>query len=354
MGEKAGTCIKFHRFMCKAIKMKTIEITFRIKYLKVLFLIAPFVLFISPSSAFAEEDRFSFSIEGNTGDFKGPKTSYLGTQLSGGPNNFDLVKPESGKHMDSVRASFSGKPSTLSNIMITGAFDYGLANETNNIGFIDTAGNNLLISGVIPGTGYFFPNVNNEIFDARYNSSYQYYGFETKIQKQIDIKNSKIQFEPFLGISYRDADIDYDFGGNIPGFNARFQYNTDINIQTISPLIGAKIAYPITSKITWINSAQYSYDFNHGNGQDRLNYQDATLNNTQIAKIGSNDHTHSYRLRSGFEYDVNDKFSIALEGQYQRLGNIPEMDLRTDINISDFDYGHADIFTGSLTAKYKF
>ncbi len=320
------------------------------------FILTVFLCFFWQSTSSANESNFTFSLESEYGAYKSPKRSYLGTTPTvTGPFTYDLVRPDNDAILRALSLSLENKVPSASDLIFLTSFQTGRATQTDKIGFIDLGGENLIIGGARAGQSFLLQDggvgATANISNAQYKFDYQFYEINTKIAAVKDIKNSPIIFKPFIGLSYRYSNLEDRFKGDVLDFNRSFSNDTNIRVQTLSPMIGTNINFPITSKLTFLNSINYGYNFNWGRGSDKVAF---TTQTTQTEKMKNNNGTHSYGVSTGFDYKINDEFSFGFKGQYQRSGNAPKSQLRDNSQESDFDYESADIFSGSLNLTYKF
>ena len=322
---------------------------------KPLIFMVAFICFAQKSSL-AEEDLFKFSINGEYGQYHTPKRSYLGTQDGGAaPVIFNLIRPENDALLRTVQFGFENKFSHKSDITLSTSVGLGRASQSDNIGLIDSNGDTLIIGGTASGTSFALPDggigASNRVSNAKYKFDYQFYEATTQIRKKLRTKNNQLSLVPFAGLSYRYSNIEDRFGGDITDFLARFENNTDIKVQSLSPTIGTSINFALTPSITFLNDIHYAYNLNRGRGADTLEFTGQT---TQTEKLKNNNATHSYGVSTGFDFKMNDALSVGIIGKYESLGNAPQMKLRDNLQESDFDYERADIFSGSVKLSFKF
>lgn len=316
--------------------------------------------FAQEDSNSSEEKDFDLSFTGKIGNFKPARSSYLGTQIGAGPNVFDFVKAggdldlrttglELGYqlHHDEFLDYFKG-------LKITGGIESGRAHQNQMFNALDPMGNNLLIPGVgvgPDGAGFFLPGPTNQITGARYNTEFDYHTFSLNFISEWKTSAPALTVKPSIGLRYEKAVTTSSFSGDIPLFFRQFAYNTKTDIESISPLIGLDLSYTLNPIFDIFGGVHYAYNFNKGRGRDSLDFTGIAK---QTARIRNNKSTDSYGVTVGTTIDLNMPFLLTVQGDYRQLGNVPVIDTRQGVGVSDFSYEDADIYSASLRASIKF
>jgi len=314
--------------------------------------------------ALAEEtaipSNLSVSLEGSYGSFQPATASYLGTQIGAGPNIFNFVKIDDRQDFKSTNLNIHyNLPNqnfckSFTDLKLFGGVEKSRADDGRRFNRLDPNGDNLLIPGVgvgPNGVGFLLPGANNQIVNGIYDTEFDYYKVMLGLSAIYKTQNHNLKIIPSIGIDYQHSETKNNFGGNIPFFVRQFSYNTTTKVKTISPTIGVDLSYRINSMISFFSGAQYAYNLNKGRGLDNLSF---TGFGTQTAVMRNNKNTNSFGLKAGFDINLKLPVTFSIEGRYQRLGNVPVMNVRDSISISSFSYDDADILSGSLRATYKF
>jgi len=316
--------------------------------------------FILNDAKIAHAQNLEMSIDGQYGSFKPEASSYLGTQIGAGPNVFNFVEVDDSMKF---RASNLGVRYKIpkaqicekfSNLAITAEFEKGRADDNQTFGTLDANGDNLLIPGVgigPIGSGFFLPGPNNQITEGVYDIKFDYHKIMLGVDAEYKTANPKLKIIPSFGIEYSNTETTNRFDGNIPFFVRRFAYDTSLQTRSISPTLSVKMSYQIAPTLTFFGGAKYAYNFNNGSGEDSLFF---TGLGTQTIAMNNHESTDSYGIQAGFDIDLNLPFQLTIEGNYNTIGNVPVMNVRSGSSAASFDYDDAEIFSGTIRLTYKF
>ncbi len=317
------------------------------KWVSALFLMIGFVLF-SSFLARAEPEVF---IESGYGLFTPEKSSYLGTQIGAGPNVFNYVR--TGDDARIFSTSLGVKHAVSDNWSMFGGLERARATAQESFR-LDPNGTNLLIPGVgvgPSGGGFFLPAATNQVTNGHYSSEHDYFKVNYGVERDFKTRFKRLNVKPAIGIEYSQSITSNDFTGDLPLFFRRFAYYTKTKVKTVSPIIGVDMSYRLTPKVKFLGSAQAAYNFNNGSGRDSLRFTGFA---DQTANMNNNKDTQTYGLKAGFSIQPTPKTEITIQGNYNRIGNVPIMNVRDGASVSDFSYRSADVYTGTIRASYKF
>lgn len=322
--------------------------------MRLLFILLIALTFL-PIIAQARESNLSVSTYGEIGKFKPSDTSFLGNGTAATPQ-FNLVDTETSAeyHKYGVEFSYDLDHNQYAK-QITSLFgSVNIANiiDRQKFGIINTGGSNLLIPGVGAGTGFElggFPANSTDNTKYRYKADQS--SFDFGLKQTIKKKSSRFSLTPFAGLKYQNFDSNTKFSANVPLFLESFDYNTNIEVNSISPFIGTDFAYAITPTISLIGTFKYLYDINYGQGDDTLNF---TAVGTQSANMQNDENTHSAEVQAGLNFQLSQNIDFSVTAKYGRYGNIPVMETRTNMRASDFNYKTGEIITGGARLTVQF
>jgi len=304
-----------------------------------------------------KKENFDFQFETGIGVYDAPELSYLGTQIGAGPNNFDFLTSNKNIITNYQNFSVSYLFQNLDALRFNTSVETSQGYRKDTIGNINTD-NNLLIPGVGVGpdaAGFALGGPNADITNARLQSKYKYTAFDLSVSKPIR-SYKKFNFEPNIGLLYKKTKTQNGFKGDIINgfFDADFNYQTNISVETINPYIGIKNSYLISPNLSLLSNIRFFYDLNNGKGYDQLSFRNVATISQQEIKIKNNDQTQSYTVNLGFKYDVTPKLSFGVNTEYQRIGNAPDLNTRDGVGVSDFSYKSVSYYKAGITASYKF
>lgn len=306
------------------------------------------------------QDKLELSFEGQIGSLQPTESSYLGTQIGAGPNIFNFVQAGNRLDLKSAGLHFGYQVHEdpllqyFTGLKITGGFDAGRADQGQAFDTLDPAGNNLLIPGVgvgPNGAGFFLPGPNNQITEGQYDTDFDYFKFMLGVESDFKTNHDALTVTPSFSVGYGKSITRNMFSGNVPFFMRRFSYDTKTEVKTISPTVGLNLAYKVNPVFHVFSGLKYAYDFNSGSGTDSLSF---TGFNQQTARLSNDENTPNYGLTMGMNIKLKPNITLTLQGNHQRLGNVPVVNVRDGDNISDFSYEDADIYSGSIRTIFKF
>lgn len=153
----------------------------------------------------------------------------------------------------------------------------------------------------------------------------------------------------FGGFAYTGADLNETFGGEIPGYMSHFRYRTDVDIQTVTPLLGLIGIVPIDG-VHLIGTAHAGLDITDVNGDDYFRLS-GSLNDSQHVTIDDDKTGVNLGATIGVRIPVKG-FNITIGAAYQHNENYPEIvrtgetGARTGIHFSDQQFWAAGIQLG--------
>lgn len=225
------------------------------------------------------------------------------------------------------------------------------ADMTSEYSNIDPGGDGLLIPGPLGGaSGFALPSAGglNVVSTADFSSNYDWLSFYGKMGMPIDCGLNV--FLPFFGIGYTRSDFDARFEGSIPGYGRDFAYNTNINTDTVSPMVGLYVK----RKYDHFNlhaGGLVSVDFNDAKGTDRLSF--TAFPDSQVS-LKNDDTTVSGRVWAGISFGTDKSpFELSLDAAWIYAGNVPQIS-RDGINPTMLELKSAEAVTGTLRATFRF
>lgn len=225
------------------------------------------------------------------------------------------------------------------------------ANASTNLTNIDPAGDRLLIPGPLGGaSGFSLASAGglNVVTQADYEAHYEWDSFYAKAGLPFDC--GPWHFMPFLGIAYTDQEQTSRFSGSIPGFGRSFTYNTMVDVETISPLVGFD-AVRHFDRFSVHGGGLISADFNDAQGYDRLSF--TGIADSQ-APLNHNDTSLGGRAWAGITFGTpQSPFKLSLDASYVFVDNTPVVN-RDGTNLSSLDFESSDGLFGSLRATFPF
>ena len=226
----------------------------------------------------------------------------------------------------------------------------------------NTGGRDLLLVGVGAGpnpSGFVVPAANSTVTDITYDAEYDYNRYRFALGKTLDMPNNEddIQIRPFGGLEYGDFDSWQTFSGVTNGGTLPFMYMTTVRNDFIAPFFGVELsARPkalssaLQVPVELSSSLRYAYAFNNARGSDML---DVTGFTPGKAKISNDDHTHDISAEIGITIFPDAPFSVMLGGQYENIGNIPDV-RRIGSAPSELSFDDAHTFSGILRTTFSF
>ncbi|MEQ9520571.1 MAG: hypothetical protein RLN89_14150 [Parvibaculum sp.] len=215
----------------------------------------------------------------------------------------------------------------------------------------DPAGNGLLIPGPRGGTsGFALPSAGglNVLTQADYEAYHEWDSAYAKFGLPYDCGEWLIM--PFFGVAYTNQEQTARFAGNIPGFARSFAYNTMVDVETISPLIGFDVIHHL-DRVSLHGGGLVSADFNDADGTDRLSFTGFADSQTNLSK---SDTSFGARAWAGVTFGApNSPFKLSLDLSYVYVDNVPVV-TRDGINPSRLGFDTADGVFGTLRTTFRF
>ncbi|MCR9241829.1 MAG: hypothetical protein NXH87_10655 [Rhodobiaceae bacterium] len=225
------------------------------------------------------------------------------------------------------------------------------ANASTRVTNIDPAGDRLLIPGPLGGaSGFSLVSAGglNVVTQADYEANYEWDSFYAKAG--LPFVCEEWLFMPFFGAAYTDQAQTSSFSGNIPGFGRNFAYNTQVDVETISPFIGFD-AVRHFNRISVHGGGLLSADFNDADGWDRLSFTGVA--NSQ-ASLSGDDTSLGGRAWAGITFGTpQSPFKLSLDASYVYVDNIPVI-TRDGTNPSSLGFESADGVLGTIRATFRF
>lgn len=216
---------------------------------------------------------------------------------------------------------------------------------------IDPDGNTLLIPGPQGGaSGFALPSAGgaNVVSQADFSAEYDW----TQVYSEIDIPivDEAFIFIPSFGVEYVRTDFDVSFDGSIPGFARDFAYDTNVDVDAISPTASLEVVRDFGG-YSLRAGGLVAVNFNDADGRDRLSF---TGFPDSEAKLENDDTTVSGRIWAGVTYGtVASPFKLSLDLAWIHTGNVPDI-TRDGTNPSRLDLDNADAIVGALSANISF
>jgi len=221
------------------------------------------------------------------------------------------------------------------------------ASQTN----IDPNGDTLLIPGPLGGaSGFSLVSAGglNVVTQADYEAHYEWDSFYAKAGLPFDC--GEWLFMPFFGAAYTDQQQTSSFSGNIPGFGRNFAYNTNVDVETISPFIGFDAVRHFNG-VSIHGGGLLSADFNDADGWDRLSFTGVADSQTSLS---GDDTSLGGRAWAGVTFGTpQSPFKLSLDASYVYVDNIPVI-TRDGTNPSSLGFESADGVLGTIRATFRF
>ena len=227
-------------------------------------------------------------------------------------------------------------------------------NKEQRIDQFDPQGETLLVPGTGDGpngAGFSLPSagglnvVTNLLYDLEYEQDFAY----AKFQKTIPFRGGILQ--PYGGLSYGKLDFRQGFSGSIIGYGRDFDYLSDVEVETVSPILGVQAAFPCDDlPLAWHIGATGTVDFNDATGSDQLDF---TGFSRQRVNIENDETTYSYTLNGGVTIGPRSPFNVSLDGFYGRIGNTPQIS-RDGVGNTRLSLEDTDIFGGMVRTRLQF
>ncbi len=225
------------------------------------------------------------------------------------------------------------------------------ANASTRLMNIDPAGSRLLIPGPLGGaSGFSLASAGglNLVTQADYEAQYEWDSFYAKAGLPFDC--GPWVFMPFFGVAYTDQEQTSRFSGSIPGFARTFAYNTMVDVETISPLVGFDAIRHFPG-FSLHSGGLLSADFNDAHGYDRLSF--TGIADSQ-APLDQDDTSLGGRAWAGITFGApQSPFKLSLDASYVYVDNIPVV-TRDGTNPSSLGFESADGVLGSIRATFRF
>lgn len=225
------------------------------------------------------------------------------------------------------------------------------ANASTRVTNIDPAGDRLLIPGPLGGaSGFSLVSAGglNVVTQADYEANYEWDSFYAKAG--LPFVCEEWLFMPFFGAAYTDQAQTSSFSGNIPGFGRNFAYNTQVDVETISPFIGFDAVRHFNG-ISVHGGGLLSADFNDADGWDRLSFTGVANSQTSLS---GDDTSLGGRAWAGITFGTpQSPFKLSLDASYVYVDNIPVV-TRDGTNPSSLGFESADGVLGTIRATFRF
>jgi len=225
------------------------------------------------------------------------------------------------------------------------------ANASAGVTNLDPAGDRLLIPGPLGGaSGFSLASAGglNVVTQADYEAHYEWDSFYAKAGLPFDC--GPWLFMPFFGAAYTDQEQTTRFAGNIPGFGRNFAYNTQVDVETISPFIGFDAVRHFNG-VSIHGGGLVSADFNDADGWDRLTFTGVA---DSQATISQDDTSLGGRAWAGITFGTpQSPFKLSLDASYVYVDNIPVV-TRDGTNPSSLSFESADGVLGTIRATFRF
>lgn len=225
------------------------------------------------------------------------------------------------------------------------------ANASASVVNIDPNGDRLLIPGPLGGaSGFSLASAGglNVVTQADYEAHYEWDSFYAKVG--LPFVCEEWLFMPFFGAAYTDQEQTSSFSGNIPGFGRNFAYNTQVDVETISPFIGFDAVRHFNG-VSVHGGGLLSADFNDADGWDRLSFTGVA--NSQASLSGDNTSLGG-RAWAGITFGTpQSPFKLSLDASYVYVDNIPVI-TRDGTNPSSLGFESADGVLGTIRATFRF
>lgn len=216
---------------------------------------------------------------------------------------------------------------------------------------IDPNGDTLLIPGPLGGaSGFSLVSAGglNVVTQADYEVHYEWDSFYAKAGLPFDC--GPWLFMPFFGAAYTDQEQTSSFSGNIPGFGRNFAYNTMVDVETISPLVGFDAVRHFNG-VSIHGGGLLSADFNDAEAYDRLSFTGVA---DSQAMISQDDTSLGGRAWAGITFGTpQSPFKLSLDASYVYVDNIPVI-TRDGTNPSSLGFDSADGVLGTIRATFRF
>lgn len=317
-----------------------------------------FLLCFSPVSL--AQERFVLSVYGENGEYKPKESGFLATRvtLTPGTERFGFAPTDESAEYSGAGVSLlynlDDTPYIGAGSAVFASLDVGNTIDRKQFGVLNPGSLSLLIPGVgvgPNGQGFELPPPNNPTANTFYREDTDHIAFDIGLQKSLRTKNERLNITPFAGVQYRRFKSKTQFFGEVPLFLSRFEYNTDIEVESWSPFIGTQAEYAITPSISLLGSARYLYDFNFGDGRDNLFF---TGFGTQSVNMKNDGGSHSAEVQAGISFALSRNSDLSFIANYSSRGNLAIMETRTGTRPSDFEYERGEIVAGQARLTLAF
>ncbi|WOF75017.1 hypothetical protein QMT40_002679 [Parvibaculaceae bacterium PLY_AMNH_Bact1] len=225
------------------------------------------------------------------------------------------------------------------------------ANASASVANIDPNGDRLLIPGPLGGaSGFSLASAGglNVVTQADYEAHYEWNSFYAKAGLPFDC--GEWLFMPFFGAAYTDQEQTSSFSGSVPGFGRNFAYNTQVDVETISPFVGFDAVRHFDG-VSLHGGGLLSADFNDADGWDRLSFTGVA---DSQASLSGDDTSLGGRAWAGITFGVPESpFKVSLDASYVYVDNIPVI-TRDGTNPSSLGFDSADGVLGTIRATFRF
>lgn len=225
------------------------------------------------------------------------------------------------------------------------------ANASGSQTNIDPNGDRLLIPGPLGGaSGFSLVSAGglNVVTQADYEAHYEWDSFYAKTGLIFDCGDWL--FMPFIGVAYTDQEQTSRFSGNIPGFGRNFAYNTMVDVETISTLVGFDAVRHFDG-VSIHGGGLLSADFNDADGWDRLSFTGVA---DSQASLSGDDTSLGGRAWAGITFGTPESpFKLSLDASYVYVDNIPVI-TRDGTNPSSLGFDSSDAILGTIRTTFKF
>jgi hypothetical protein len=126
----------------------------------------------------------------------------------------------------------------------------------------------------------------------------------------------------FLGTSFTRLDFDERFTGQVPGFNADFAYNTDVEVDNWRLYKGVDAERWFTPHVAAFFRGDIGLDFLDASGRDRLDFNFFGGNPTSINRLSDDGTDWSARASGGLKFRTS-LIEAAIGAFWEREPGLP-------------------------------
>ncbi len=353
---------------------------------------SPTLAGFTQSAAWGEDDQYDAALR-YAGEFGGIRVAgglkagaiklkgvsgFGGTEAGGANRQLGVIKPDSKGNIFGISSqlriplgyipNLPNMPNVwFPNISNAEFWDLALSLEHMKVNLtgveptFNVGGQDFLLPGVGTGpnaAGFVIPAPNGDVTNIMYDADHEFGSYDLGFGRNILLPSkNNVKVRPFGGLRYGHSKSHETFSGITNAATLPFSYDTKVKNKFLAPFAGVELtARPPSinelfgAPIEFSSTLRYAYAFNDAEGDDTLTVQGFV---PATAMMENNDGTHDFKARVGFTINPDGPFSVAVGGNFERVGNVPEV-TRDGTDLSQLRLGDADVWTGDVRFILKF